>query len=74
MKDLIIRYDNENGEQIKREYDHIFDFTNEMESDDVDIPMMSYENVEADFFENHLMHMEFDTIEKLYVHCKNILR
>lgn len=73
MKDLAIRYDNENGERIRREYDYIFDFTKEMESDGIDIPMMDYRNVEADFFENPLLHKDFSTIEELYTHCKNIL-
>lgn len=74
MKDLVIKYDNENGERIKREYDYVFDFTNEIESNNIDIPMMDYENVEADFFENPLLHRDFNTIEELYIHCKNILK
>lgn len=74
MKDLKISYDNENGKRINAEYDTIMDFTNTMESDEVDIPMMDYENVEADFFENPLHHKHFDTIEDLYNHCKMIVK
>jgi hypothetical protein len=74
MKDLKICYNNENGDLIRAEYDTIMDFTDAMESDDVDIPMMDYENVEADFFENPLLHQHFKTIADLYLHCKMIVR
>ena len=70
MKDLIISYDNENGNQIHREYDTIMDFLNEMTSDDIDIPMLDYINVNARFFENPLHDRTFGTIEDLYLHCK----
>ena len=74
MKDLRISYDNENGQRRNAEYDTIMDFTDDMEADDVDIPMMDYENVEAAFFENPLHHKHFDTIKDLYEHCKAIMR
>lgn len=74
MKDLKISYDNENEEKIYKEYDHIFDFTDDLESDNIDIPMMDYQNVEACFFENPLNNKCFDTIEELYHHCKSILK
>lgn len=73
MKDLKLSCDNENGERIVQEYDCIFDFTNAMEADDIDIPMMDYKNVEADFWENPLHHKHFDTIRDLYRHCKGII-
>lgn len=73
MKDLMISYDNENGERIHKVYDHIFDFTDALESDDVDVPMIDYQNVDAYFFENPLNHNHFDTIQDLYYHCKLIM-
>lgn len=74
MKDLRISYDNENGQRISAAYDAIMDFTDAMESDNVDIPMMDYENVEADFFENPLHHKHFNTIADLYNHCVAIMK
>ena len=74
MKDLKISYDNENGQRINMEYDTIMDFVDAIDSDNIDIPMLDYVNVEADFFENPLFHKHFDTIEDLYNHCKSILQ
>ena len=74
MKDLIISYDNENGEKINAEYDTIMDFIDTMESDNIDIPMLDYENVEADFFENPLHQKHFDMIDDLYNYCKMIIK
>lgn len=74
MKDLRISYDNENGQRINTEYDTIMDFTDTVESDNVDVHMMDYENVEADFFENPLYHKHFDTIADLYNHCVSIMK
>ena len=74
MKDLKIKYTNESGETINDEYNTIMDFIDQMDSDKIDIPMMDYENVEADFFENPLLHCKFTTIERLYNHCKAIVR
>ena len=73
MKDLMISYDNENGERINKVYDYIYDFTDALESDEVDIPMMDYKNVDAYFFEKPSSHLHFDTIEDLYYHCKLIM-
>ena len=47
MFDLMIGYDNENGERVTKGYDTIMDFIDEMESDNIDIPMIDYENVNA---------------------------
>jgi hypothetical protein len=74
MKDLKIRYKNENGDTISAEYETIMDFTDAIESDDIDIPMLDYTDVEANFFENPLMHKHFNTIAELYEHCKAILK
>ena len=74
MKDLIISYDNENDNRIHREYDTIMDFLNEMISDDIDIPMLDYKNVNARFFENPLHDKTFETIKDLYLHCTMITK
>ena len=75
MKDLRISYNNENGQKINAEYDTLMDFINTMDSEDnIDIPMLDYENVEADFFENPLLHKHFNTIEELYKHCVEIIK
>ncbi len=75
MKDLRISYDNENGQRINAEYDTLMDFINTIDSEDnIDIPMLDYENVEADFFENLLLHKNFNTIEELYKHCIEITK
>lgn len=74
VKALKIKYVNENGDIINSEYDTIIDFLDQMDSDDADIPMMDYVNVEADFFENPQLHCKFATIECLYNHCKSITR
>ena len=74
MKDLRISYDNENGQRINAEYNTIMDFIDVMDSDEIDIPMLDYQNVEADFFENPLLHKHFNTIEELYSHCVKITK
>lgn len=74
MKDLRINYTNENGEVIEQEYITIMDFLDLMESDNIDIPMLDYENVNAMFFENELNKKSFNTISELVDHCKLIIR
>lgn len=73
MKDLVITYTNENGKRIKAEYKHVFDFTDAMESDSIDIPMREYTDVEAVFWESHLRNKHFETIEECYNYCKEIM-
>ena len=70
MKDLKIRYNNENEEIKKCEYDTIMDFIDEMESDSIDIPMRDYNVVEATFFEKRKE--SFVTMEELLEQCKQI--
>ena len=74
MKDLKMTYKNTEGRQIKAEYNTIMDFIDQMESDDIDIPMMDDTEVNAIFWENRLHEHNFNTIEELYNHCKNIIR
>ncbi|WP_147415554.1 hypothetical protein [Roseburia sp. 1XD42-69] len=74
MKDLWIKYKNENGKIINREYDTIMDFIDEMESDNIDIPMLDYEIISYIFFENRLNSEYGGTIEGLLEHCKEIVQ
>lgn len=74
MKDLVIRYKNENGETLGKAYNTIMEFIDEMESDKLDIPMMDYSNVYAEFFEKKHLGKSFDTIEKLLEHCRTIVK
>lgn len=74
MKDLRIKYKNENGKIINREYDTIMDFIDEMESDNIDIPMLDYEIISYILFENRLNNGYGGTIESLLAHCKEIVQ
>ena len=65
MKDLIITYTSEN-KVIKKEYDHIFDFTDEIEDTNISLP--TQRNITATFFENRTE--KFNTMDALYVHEK----
>ena len=69
-KDLRISYKNENGDTIKKNYTYINDFLNEMESDNIDIPMLDYTNVIAIIGENIFNQKQFDTIEELLKYIK----
>lgn len=69
-KDLRISYSNENGESIKRNYTYIQDFLEEMESDNIDIPMLDYTNVKAIIGENVFNPKYFDTISDLLNYLK----
>lgn len=73
MKDLMFSYDEENGERNHKVYDHIFDFTDEIETKDNNAPPLNNGNVEAYFFENPMSKQQFTTIEDLYYHCKMIM-
>lgn len=69
MKDLIITYTSEN-KAIKKEYDHIFDFTDEIEDTNISVP--TQRNITATFFENRTE--KFNTMDDLYRHCVAILK
>ena len=73
MKDFKLQYRNENGEIIDREYDTIMDFIEEMESDNIDIPMLDYKAISYTLFENPLNSGGDTTIEELLTHCKSII-
>lgn len=73
MKDLMFSYDGENGDRIHKVYEHIFDFTEEIESKLESAPPLDRKNVEAYFFEKPITKQHFSTIEDLYYHCKMIM-
>ena len=72
--DLRFDYVTENDDRIYAECDTIMDFIDTMESDEVDIPMLDYRDVHAMFFDNELNKKEFDTVEELLKHCKQIVK
>ena len=72
--DLRFDYETENGDRIYAECDTIMDFIDTMESDEVDIPMLDYTDVHAMFFDNELNKKEFNNIEELLEHCKQIVK
>ena len=74
MKDLMISYDDKNGERINKVYDRVFDFTDALDLKYPGAPSMDCQNVVADFFENPLSRKHFNTIEELYYHCKLIMK
>ena len=67
MNNLVISYDNENDIRIKREYNGMLDFINEINSDNMDVPMLDYTNVTALICQNEEKH--FATINDLYAYC-----
>ena len=73
MKDLIIDYTTQNNTRIHAEYNTIMDFLDVIDYNLIDIRVMNYTNVEADFFENPRLHKSFDTIQSLYHHCLTML-
>ena len=74
MKDLKIKYRNENGDVISKEYDTIMDFIDIMESEQIDIPMMDYEVISYILFENPLNSGDNVTIKELLEHCISIIQ
>lgn len=74
MKDLMISYDDNNGERINKAYEHMFDFTDALDLKYPGAPKMDCQNVDAVFFENPLNRKHFNTIEELYCHCKLIMK
>ncbi len=74
MKDLILKCRNENGDVITKSYNTIMDFMDEMESNDINIPMLNYEIVEYMFFEKSINRGYFATIDDILEYCKRIVR
>lgn len=74
MKDLALKYKNCEGKIIAKSYDTIMDFIDEMESEDIDIPMLDDELVEYMFFEKSLDRGNFATINSLLEYCKRIIK
>lgn len=70
----MLKYRNENGDVITKSYATIMDFMNEMESDNIDIPMLDYEIVEYMFFEKPLNRGYFATINDIFEYCKRIVK
>lgn len=73
MKDLMIKYRNDDEKEFTKLYDTIMDFIDEMESDSIDIPMLDYEIVEYIFFEKPLDRGYFNTINDILKYCKRIV-
>jgi hypothetical protein len=74
MKDLMIKYRNDDGKEITKLYDTIIDFIDQMESDNIDIPMLDYEMVEYIFFEKPMNSGYFATIDDILKYCKRIVK
>lgn len=74
MKDLILKYRNENGTVISKSYDTIMNFIDEMESDGINSPMLDYEIVEYIFFDKSLDRGYFATIDDILEYCKRIIK
>lgn len=72
MYDLVIKYKNENGKFVSKKYPRIFDFTDEIERDGINNPMLNYKNIVVTFFEK--ITEPFDTIKDLYEHCIDIMK
>lgn len=74
MKDLKVKYKNENGQTIEKDFDTIMDFIETIESDNDDIPMLDYEVISYIFFENRLNSGYGGTIGSLLEHCREIVQ
>lgn len=70
MNEMIVLYENKNGDKIRREYGKISDFLDEMKSDILDAPMLDCQNVYARFYENPELDRHFATIKELFLYCQ----
>lgn len=76
MKDLKITY-KKDGKVEEREYDAVFDFTDEFERKSANMGVgygREISDIHATFFENSLNTGHFSTIVELYKHCINIMK
>lgn len=74
MKDLIIRYRQNDGTVTRKEYDTIMDFIDEMESESKNKPHPDCHVIDYVQFENALISGSGTTIGSLLSHCKEIIR
>lgn len=74
LKDLRFYYTNGNNERVVEEYRTIMDFTDRVESGEIDASVMSGSDVHAFFFENEHNTKWFQSVKELYDHCVNITK
>lgn len=74
MIDLKFSYTNENNERITEEFDTIFDFTDRVESGEIDASVLNGSDVDAKFFENKHNTKSFQSVKELYEHCVEIMK
>lgn len=74
MKGLTLKYKNDDEKIITKSYNTIMDFVKEMESDNINIPMLDYEVVEYVFVEKFLNNRYFATIDDILEFCKEIVK
>lgn len=74
MKDLKYTCVGPKETYISASYDTIMDFTDAYENPNLKLSSADYRNIEADFFENPLLHKHFESITALYNYCKTILK
>ena len=63
--DLVITYDNKNGEKIRREYPAFADFADEMERNQADISMLNSNHIHAEFYSSNLVVKDFKDVTEL---------
>lgn len=69
MKDLMITYKN-GSETVTEKFDTIMSFLDAFEAGKY---KTHTSEVIADFFENPLLQKKFNSVDDLYIHCKNIV-
>ena len=74
MKDLKFGYTNKNDKRITEEYNVIYDFTDRVESGEIDSSTLEGRDVDAIFFENKRNTKSFQTVKELYEHCVEIMK
>ncbi len=74
MKDLKFSYTDKIGKRITEEYDVIYDFTDRIESGEIDASVLNGSDVDAQFFENKHNTKSFQSVKELYDHCVEIMK
>lgn len=72
MKDLTLSFKDNKETYFSVSFDTIMDFTEAYEEKRYSNP--EYQNIEADFFQNPLLHKTFNSMSDLYNHCQAILK